>query len=324
MANRVQGITRSFRSSFTLPNLESLRWFPGHMHKGLDHMQSRLKDIDCIIEVHDARIPFSGRDTHFRTLIQLRPHILLLNKCDLVDKEKLQTMQIVDKLKLQGVDTVYFTDMRHYEKSQFIRSEILPLIRELTDSKPRYNREGLKEYNAMVIGVPNVGKSTFINAVRWAHSSKKGRATVVGAKAGITRSVLSKIKVDNNPPVFIVDTPGILTPKVTDVEKGMRLALCSCVPDHLVGEENIVDYMLFWFNKRGNFSYVDFFGIDEPSDSALVFLSKVALKNNKMTRILDLQTHQYRIKPDILFAARLVLKAFRNGKLGHILLDDDC
>ena len=244
------------------------------MHKGLEKMQARLKDIDCVIEIHDARIPFSGRDMQFRTFIQLRPHILLLNKADLADRDKLHDLKIVEKLQDQGVDTVFFTDLRQFEKSNVLKKKILPMVRELTDSRPRYNREGQNEYSAMVIGVPNVGKSTFINAVRWAHTKKKGRAVSVGDKAGVTRSVSNRIKVDNNPPVYIVDTPGILTPQVPDIENGMRLALCSCVPDHLVGEENLVDYLLYWLNKRENFSYVSVFGLDEPVDLSLIHISE--------------------------------------------------
>lgn len=320
MASRLSG---AFRSKFVVPNLDILRWFPGHMHKGIDRMQARLKDIDCIIEVHDARIPFSGRDSKFRSFMQQRPHILLLNKCDLVEEKDIRELQIIEKLQREGVHVVFLTDLRQYEKCDILRNKILPVVRELTDSRPRYNREGLKEYNIMVIGVPNVGKSTFINTVRWANAPKKGRAVSVGNKAGVTRSVSSKVKIESNPPIYIVDTPGILTPHVPNIENGMRLALCSCLPDHLVGEENIVDYLLFWMNKRGKFSYVDFFCVDEPIDNAVMFLVKVATKKNLLKRVLDLATHQYVIKPDIVQAAVLVLKAFRSGQLGKFVLDDD-
>ncbi|XP_076461792.1 mitochondrial GTPase 1-like [Babylonia areolata] len=323
MAGRVTGAARSFRSKFNLTDVNVLRWFPGHMHKGLEQMQARLKDIDCVIEIHDARIPFSGRDTQFRSFIQLRSHILLLNKTDLVDRDKMTELKTVEKLTQQGVDSVFFTDLRQFEKSNLLRKKILPLVKDLTDSRPRYNREGLNEYSAMVIGVPNVGKSTFINAVRWANMKKKGKAVVVGDKAGVTRHVSNKIKVDSNPPVYIVDTPGILTPKIPDIENGMRLALCSCVPDHLVGEENVVDYLLYWLNKRGHFGYVDFFGLSEPEDNVMVFLTKVAHNQNKLFRVKDLATNQIVIKPDLHTAALSVLKAFRTGQLGHIMLDDD-
>ena len=293
------------------------------MHRGLEQMQARLKDIDCVIEIHDARIPFSGRDTQFRSFIEMRPHILLLNKADLADSQKLAELQTADKLKAQGVDSVFFTDLRQFEKSNILRKNILPMVRNLTDSRPRYNREGLNEYSAMVIGVPNVGKSTFINAVRWANMKKKGRAVTVGDKAGVTRSVSNKIKVDTNPPVYIVDTPGILTPRVPNIENGMRLALCSCVPDHLVGEENLADYLLFWMNKRGNFSYVDVFGLDGPVDSGMVFLTKVALRERKVLRFKDPASNQMVTRPHLHAAALAVIRAFRNGKLGPLLLDDD-
>jgi ribosome biogenesis GTPase A len=175
----------------------------------------------------------------------------------------------------------------------------------------------------MVIGVPNVGKSTFINTVRWANLRRKGKAALVGDKAGVTRSVSNKIRVDNNPPFYIVDTPGILTPSVPGLENGMRLALCSCVPDHLVGEENVVDYLLYWMNKRGNFSYVDLFGLEEPVDSVLMFLTKVAVSFKKTLRFRDPSTNQLVVRPDLHTAALIVLRAFRSGQLGAVLLDDD-
>jgi hypothetical protein len=86
-----------------------------------------------------------------------------------------------------------------------------------------------------------------------------------------------------NPEIYLVDTPGILTPNIPNIEAGMRLSLCGCLPDHLVGEQYIVDYMLFWLNKHNSFSYVDIFGLTEPTDNVLSFLSHVA-KKEKMVK----------------------------------------
>ena len=226
-------------------------------------------------------------------------------------------------LRSDGVDTVFFTDLRQFQKNKFLKARILPKIIELTQARPRFSRDGLNEFNILVVGVPNVGKSTLINTLRWAHLGRKGKASSVGAIAGVTRSVTSKIKVKTEPPMYIVDTPGILSPKIADIETGMRLALCSCLPDYLVEEENIADYLLYWMNRRGKFQYVDYFQMDEPTDSYLDLLAHVAIKEKKVNRVRDVATHEYKMMPNFKEAAMIVLKAFREGRLGPVILDDD-
>ncbi|KAK6165661.1 hypothetical protein SNE40_022547 [Patella caerulea] len=323
MSSRIYQITKPFRKTFEVANQEALRWFPGHMFKSMERMHAILKDVDCVIEVHDAKIPFSGRNPRFRDIISLRPHLLLLNKIDLADINAERRLSVENKLKSQGVDTIFYTDLRNYEKSLILKKEILPSAINLIESRPRYERTGLKEYNVMVIGVPNVGKSTFINAVRWSHIKKKGKATKVGAVAGVTRSVLTKIKVHTDPVTFIIDTPGILTPKIPTVDVGMKLAVCGCIPDHFIGQDNVVDYLLYWFNKHQRFEYVEKYGLIEPTDSVTEFLTQVAIKSKKVKKILDPDTNQYRYLPDFIAAAVIVLKDFREGALGVYFLDDN-
>ncbi|XP_041365900.1 mitochondrial ribosome-associated GTPase 1-like [Gigantopelta aegis] len=323
MAKHVYNSAKTFRQAFTVPNAQALKWFPGHMLKGMERIQATLKDIDCVVEVHDARIPISGRNPNFRNILSLRPHLLLLNKADLVDLNSSQKETITTMLRSEGVDTVFFTDLRQFQQNKFLKTRILPKIIELTESRPRFSREGLNEFNILVIGVPNVGKSTLINTLRWANLGRKGKASSVGAIAGVTRSVMSKIKVKTEPPMYIVDTPGILTPKIPDIETGMRLALCSCLPDYLVEEENIVDYLLYWMNRRGLFRYVDYYQMDAPTDSHLELLAHVAFEKKKVNKVKDVATNEYKMMPNFKEAAMIVLKAFREGHLGGFLLDDD-
>ncbi|RUS85834.1 hypothetical protein EGW08_006386 [Elysia chlorotica] len=276
-------------------------------------MQAKLKKIDCIVEIHDARIPFSGRNTRLKDFIKLRPHILLLNKVDLTDlnANKARRSGIEARLKLDGVDNVFFTSFHAMQNSSFLNSELLPLSKQLVESRPRYQREGADDFNMLVIGVPNVGKSTFINTLRNNQLYRKGKATTVGAKAGVTRSVLNKIKVGLNPPMYLIDTPGILPPNVSSLEAGMRLAACACVPDHIVGEVNIADYILYWLNSRENFQYVEYFGLTEASDNILDVLSKIAIDNRMVTKVKSVVTNTYVYRPDNVSSARMFLSAFR-------------
>ncbi|XP_069836914.1 mitochondrial ribosome-associated GTPase 1 isoform X3 [Dendropsophus ebraccatus] len=218
-------------------------WFPGHMAKGLKQMRAKLSKVDCIVEVHDARIPLSGRNPLFKEYLGLKPHLLVLNKLDLADLT--HQKRIVTQLEKQGVQKVIYTDCFREENIK----EIVPSIMERIGSSPRFNRAENPENSIMVTGIPNVGKSSLINALRRVHL-KKGKASRVGGEPGITRSVLCRIQVSENPLIYLLDTPGVLSPRIESVETGMKLALCGTILDHLVGEDIIADYLLYTLNQH--------------------------------------------------------------------------
>ncbi|XP_050075107.1 mitochondrial GTPase 1 [Anopheles maculipalpis] len=310
----------NFRTTFPYVSRELLNWFPGHMGKGMKQMQQKLKLVDCVIEVHDARIPLTGRNTDFKhTISGIKPHILVLNKSDHIEKQF--ESKIIDRLQQESNDPMHilFTNC----KSQSCRGlrKLMPMAQDLINSSDRYNRSSQREFCIMIIGVPNVGKSSLINVLRNRHLNKKG-ASQVGAVAGVTRSVLNRIKICEEPLIYLLDTPGILEPNIADTETGLRLALVSCLQDHLVGEELIADYLLFLLNKHKNFRYVEVMGLKEPTDSIASALMSHAIHLNKMTRTKQLDGTSV-VRPDINMAAKLMLKSFRTGAFGKILLDED-
>lgn len=305
----------AFRQTFKPIDKELVRWFPGHMDKGLKQMQKKLRSVDCIIEVHDARIPLSGRNTDFKyTITGIKPQILILNKKDMIDKKS--QSQITDKLKEN--QHILFTNCRD-DRDGEVR-KVLPLAEKLIMNSERFNRSNSSEYNLMIIGVPNVGKSSLINRLRNYHL-KKANASLVGAVPGITRSVLNRIKMSENPLVYMFDTPGILTPNIANNESALRLALCATLQDHLVGEIVIADYLLYWLNKHGRFEYVKYLGLETATDEIAIVLAHISKILNKTLKIK--QDNMYVIRPDFKSAALHMIRAFRQGDLGKIMLDED-
>lgn len=308
-----------FRSAYNLQNVDLIRWFPGHMGKGLRMMQQKLKVIDCVVEVHDCRIPFSGRNQKFKqTVSGVRPHLLVLNKKDIGDTKTFSNVRKRIKQE-EGINEILFTNCKD-QQCTGVRS-VVPTVQKLIKNSDRFNRIEQPEYNIMIIGVPNVGKSSLTNVLRnkYLHA---GKATTVGAIAGITRSVLNRIKISTKPLIYVYDTPGILEPTVREPERGMKLASVSCLQDHLVGERTIADYILYWLNKNGHFAYLDWVNLTEPTDDIGELLVAASKRFNKMQK-LHLPNGQNVIRPDFDFAAKQFIKAFRDGIFGQFNLDND-
>ncbi|RLU15060.1 hypothetical protein DMN91_012947 [Ooceraea biroi] len=309
-------VVANLRDKFVLH--DKIRWFPGHMTKGLRQMQQQLKNIDCILEVHDARVPVSGRYADYsRSLTSLKPHILVLSKNDLADAKYSES--VISALNREGLSNVIFTNLK--DQSCKNMRKILPLAKKLIKTSNRYNRMQEESYSMMVIGVPNVGKSSLINRLRSNHLGLS-KATHVGAVAGITRSVLTRIKISEDPTIYLLDTPGILIPTIQDVHTGLKLALVGCMQDHVVGSHTLADYLLFWLNGNERFEYVDKLGLQEPNDDVMQLLVYIAAK---LGRTVKLKGYDGRVnvQPDLQFAADYFVSLFRKGELGSYCLDAD-
>ncbi|XP_006867554.1 PREDICTED: mitochondrial ribosome-associated GTPase 1 [Chrysochloris asiatica] len=311
-------VRATWRENFPLGGRDVARWFPGHMAKGLKKMQSSLKLVDCIIEVHDARIPLSGRNPVFQETLGLKPHLLVLNKMDLADLR--EQKKILQHLEGEGLKHVIFTNCVKDENV----SQIIPMVSELIGNSCRYHRGENLEYCVMVIGVPNVGKSSLINSIRRLHL-RKGKATRVGGLPGITRAVMSRIQVSERPLVFLLDTPGVLSPRIESVETGLKLALCGTVLDHLVGQETIADYLLYTLNKHQLLGYVQHYSLAGACDDIESVLKKVAVKLGKTqkVKVLTGSGNVNVVQPNYTAAAGHFLQAFRSGQLGPVMLDRD-
>jgi len=316
MAGQITKSATKFRTTFPFSK-DSANWFPGHMAKGVKQMQQKLKMVDCIIEVHDARIPFSGRNPNFyKLLTAARPHILILNKKDLANLR--HEKRILSLLSEKMNDThVLFTNCKE-EGCRGVK-QILPLSIDLIKSSERFNRTELNMFHLMIIGVPNVGKSSLINSLRNLHL-KKANATRVGANPGVTRAVLQKIKISEEPPVYLFDTPGVLQPNITNTEVGLKLALCDTIQDEVINIITKADFVLFWLNKHENFNYVETFCLKEPTDDIYDVLIQLALSLNRVKTIRSFEGPRV-VRPDLDSAAHYFVKTFQTGKLGKVMLD---
>lgn len=316
---------RQFRTKFDFRNKHFQNWFPGHMVAGLKKLQAALWNCDAVVEVHDARVPLSGRTALFSEwLTRARPHLLLLNKTDLTDMT--YAGAVVDKIvnadprSPMHATEVMYTDFA--SNSLKNTHKIIPKIVHLISGHSRHNRAENEEYKLMVIGAPNVGKSSLINLLRGKHIGHK--ATIaVGALPGITRTVSNRIRIHEDPKIYVLDSPGVLPPQVKNIEVGMKLAACNITRDDLVGKVNVIDYLLYWWNKQRDHRYVEILKLDGPVDNVYDLLVRVAVINNLTILGGASIFGTTKLGPDVDSAAGKVLRMFQHGELGRILLDRD-
>ncbi|NXN31939.1 MTG1 GTPase, partial [Nycticryphes semicollaris] len=300
------------RERFDFGGRDVASWFPGHMAK-----VSSLTPVHIIL-LSGTHIPLSGCNPMLQEALGIRPHVLVLNKMDLADPRR---QPVSARAGLAGWGpTAQVQEPRL--QSFCVSLQIIPMVAKLLGDSPRYHRAESTDYSILVIGVPNVGKSSLINSLRRLHL-KKGKATVVGGEPGVTKAVLTRIQVCEKPLMYLVDTPGVLPPKLEDMETGMKLALCGAIPDHLVGEDVMADYLLYTLNKRQQFGYVQRYGLTEACDTIEPVLRSVALARGRTQKVKVLTgTGNVNMTTlDYPAAAYEFLRDFRAGRLGRVTLD---
>lgn len=276
----------------------NLQWYPGHMTKAKRQMQEDLKLIDLIIELMDARIPLSSRNPDIDELGKNKARLILLNKSDLADERYNEQW------------SAYFQKKGFYvvkvnAKSGAGLKSIQGVIQEACKAKiERDRRRGIKNrpIRAMVVGIPNVGKSTFINSYAGKACAKTGN------KPGVTKG---KQWIRLNKTLELLDTPGILWPKFEDQEVGKRLAFIGSIKDEILNLEELslelLDYIRTNYPGLLNTRY----GIEEEG-TPVSLLEAVADKRKCLIRGQEI---------DYAKAAGIVMEEFRNGKIGRITLE---
>lgn len=276
----------------------NLQWYPGHMTKAKRQMQEDLKLIDLIIELVDARVPLSSRNPDIDQLGQNKSRLILLNKADLADERQNEAWK--EYFQSKGFYVVK-VDSRNGAGMKTIQNVIQEACKEKIE---RDRRRGIKNrpIRAMVAGIPNVGKSTFINTFAGKACAKTGN------KPGVTKGK-QWIRLNKN--VELLDTPGILWPKFEDQLVGIRLACVGSIKDDILNIEELA----LWVLEKLKKDYPGFlekrYGISEEG-TPLETLEAIAKARGCLKRGEEL---------DYVKASGLIFDDFRGGKIGRITLE---
>ena len=273
-----------------------IHWYPGHIAKAERQLKEKLNLVDVIIEVRDARIPLSSSYSNIEKLLGDKPRLLLLNKADLVDKGELAKW--CEYLKENTKCPVIVTEAKgNNELSAVVKTAV-----ELSEPKIQaLMAKGLlrRPARAMVVGMPNVGKSSVINKLT------KSSKTKIGAKAGVTRQ---QQWVRINPKLDLLDTPGIIPTRQDDQLQATKLAFVSSVSENAYSPEPVAKALLEMLGTGKNAAFVkEYYKTDELT------LETIAANRNWIIR---------GDNPDTERTAIYVLKDFREGRLGKIILDE--
>ena len=274
------------------------QWYPGHMTKAKRMMQENIKLIDLVIELVDARIPVSSRNPDIDELGKNKSRLILLNKADLAEDKWNDAW--AEYFREKG----FFVVKVNSKKGGGLKS-IQGVIQETCKEKMERDRKrGIlnRPVRAMVVGIPNVGKSTFINALAGKACAKTGN------KPGVTKG---KQWIRLNRQVELLDTPGILWPKFEDQKVGLRLAFIGSIKDEILNTEELAVELINFLNANYPGVLKEKYGV-EPSDDAYVMLAGIARSRNCLLKGSELDTEK---------AALLLLDDFRNGKLGRLTLE---
>ena len=276
------------------------QWYPGHMAKAKKAMQEDIKLIDVIVELVDARVPYSSKNPDIDTLANGKSRVLVLNKYDLADS------RVTDEWVKYYEDKGYFIAKANSKNGKVVKS-VNNIIQEACAQKiERDRRRGIinRPVRAMVAGIPNVGKSTFIN-------SFAGRAcTKTGNKPGVTKGK-QWIRLNKN--VELLDTPGILWPKFEDQQSGLHLAFTGAIKDELYNIYELSILLIDFLDKNYPDAISSYYNTGTGSTSSgaetlnLIAKCRGCIKSGA--------------EPDLDKAGKLLIDDFRTGKLGAITLE---
>lgn len=290
----------------------NINWYPGHMAKTKKQIIEDLKLIDVVVEILDARIPISSRNPDIEQITRKKDKLIVLNKCDLADEK--QNNNWVAKFKKDGIEAVLVNS----NNGDGINTAIKKIEEIYKSRQEKYANKGRigKSIRVMIVGIPNVGKSSFINRL-----TKKNSATV-GNKPGVTRQK-QWIRINQN--IELMDTPGVLWPKFESEEVALNLAYTGTIKDDVLQTIEVGFSLLKKLIIDYPDNLVERYKLEKQEIEAI--LGQTELEENE--KILEIMHIIGRKRGAIISGgnvdeektAKIILEDFRNGKLGRITLE---
>ncbi|WP_296114156.1 ribosome biogenesis GTPase YlqF [uncultured Anaerococcus sp.] len=275
----------------------NINWYPGHMKKTKEEIEKNLKLVDIVLEIIDARIPESSRNPMLADILGDKPRMIIMNKADLADPKENQKW--INKFKNEGIIALPINS-----KERIKVNRIYDTAKEVLKDKYKKHEERKIDnplIRMMVVGVPNSGKSTFINNI----AQRKGAR--VGNRPGVTQT---KQWIKTNSNLQLLDTPGVLWPKF-DEKTGLHLSYTNAIKDEVVSMEDLTLYFLKEIAKEYPENLKDRYGVD-PNMEAIDIYEAIAKRRGAIIAGGDF---------DYTRTATIVLNDFRTGKLGRITLE---
>lgn len=285
-----------------MSEMQNIQWFPGHMTKTKRQIQASLKLVDAVAEIIDARIPISSRNPDLAKLVQNKPRIILLNKCDMANQTA--TKMWIDHFEKQGI-TAIAVDC----KSGRGLNKFAPAVNKVMSERiNRLKSKGMVNpmMRIMIVGIPNVGKSSFINKI-----AKQNRAKVED-RPGVTRGNQWFTIAKN---LEMLDTPGVLWPKFNDKIVGEHLAFTGAVKDQILDIELLAVRLLDFLKELKPVDFISRFKLEETdldNIDSYELLKIIARKRGMLVSGGEVNTER---------AAIMLLDEFRSAKLGRITVE---
>ena len=278
--------------------IDNINWYPGHMKKTRELIKENLKAVDVVVEIIDSRIPVSSRNPVIDELISGKRRIVVLGKSDLADEK--ETAKWKEKIAAdKGVAQVLALNLQSGEN-------INRLLKALESEQDKRNAERSvkRPLRIMIVGVPNVGKSSLINRL----TGK--RSALTGDKPGVTKGK-QWLTLSNG--MQLLDTPGILWPKFEDPDVGLNLAFCGSIKDDILGVQDLGYELIRVLGERYPDLLKERYKLDEISDQAIENMDNIALRRGFIMSGKRIDYER---------TGRTVLDEFRGGKIGRITLEE--
>ena len=280
-------------------NKMNINWYPGHMAKTKKQIIEDLKLIDIVIEILDARIPLASQNPDIENCIKDKNKIIVLNKADLADNNI--TNKWIEFYKSNGIKAIAVES----NNSKGIKEVIEAIKSEYDIIKEKYMQKGRigRAIRVMIVGIPNVGKSTFINSIAKRNTAK------VGNKPGVTKQK-QWIKITNE--IELMDTPGMLWPKLENKDFAMHLAFVGTIGENAIDKEEIAYYLLEYLIKNYPQRLTERFNISLDEKETVDVLEEIAKKRGAIISGGNINMQK---------VSDIILNDFQNGKLGRITIE---